>query len=187
GADVTVTWFDPDDGRRSISLRGKGDLAKLFHRLTQVRTFESGVDGGLERHLEGREATVPMLARRRSGASRVLLFGDFIDVSADAVLRLGGGRRRVHLGQVLSPSEWDPGPGQAWLDPEVQGGEPGAPAVSANSLTAGSMTPAALSRYRSRLESFVEGWDDLARAHGMSYAAWSSSDPFEEFLPGLLR
>lgn len=187
GAEVTVTWFDPRGGPTSTHLRGKGDQAKLFHRLAQLRTFEAGTDGGLERHLEGPEATVPRLARRRSGASRVLLFGDFLDVSADAVLRLGGGRRRVHLGQVLSPSEWDPASGMAWVDPESRGEMQRDMAHRGMEESGGSLTPAELSRYRSRLESFVESWEDLARAHGMSYAAWSSSDPFEEFLPGLLR
>jgi len=135
------------------------------------------VEGGLERHLMGPEAAVPRLARRQSGAGRVLLFGDFLDVDRDAVLRLAGGRRRIHLGQVLSSSEWSPAPGHSFADPEAS------PAPEAATAAVG----AQLAQYRRRLEGFVEGWADLARAHGMGHAAWSSSDAFESYLPGLLR
>jgi uncharacterized protein (DUF58 family) len=186
GAEITLVWFQPgvglqDGGLRTLSVGRTAELQKLLIALSGLRAHDvsSGAavaPGGLESHLVGEHATVPALVRRRSGAGRVFLLGDFLDLDHDAVLRLFGGRRRVHLGQVLAPEEWNPVAAMGWVDPETGERRAGA-----------SADPARLSGYRRRLEGFVEGWEALARTHGMGHAAWSSSDAFERFLPGLLR
>ncbi|QDV07627.1 hypothetical protein Poly30_31550 [Planctomycetes bacterium Poly30] len=183
GAEVTLVWFQPEAGLRTLHVGRSPELERMFAALGDLRTFGSHdvasstpPAGGIEAHLVGPSATVPGLVRRRSGAGRVFLFGDFIDVQYDAVLQLAGGRRRVHLGQVLSPEEWNPAEAVTWVDPETGERHPGA-----------SGGPARLGAYRRRLERFVEGWEVLARAHAMGHAAWSSADPFERFLPALLR
>lgn len=191
GAEATLVWSQPGSGTRTLHVTHRRELDAMFAALGSLQVHaparrddppgEGRIEGGLEAHLEGRTATVPALVRRRSGAGRVFLFGDLLDVRHDAVLRLAGGRRRVHLGQVLSPNEWDPAEADrtgavTWVDPETGVRQPAA-----------SGDPAQLGVYRQQLERFVEGWENLARSHGMGHAAWSSADPFERFLPGLLR
>lgn len=183
GAEVTLVWVHPGSGLRTLHIGSSRELERMFTALGEMHAHapqeaatSKPAPGGLESHLAGKDATVPGLVRRRSGAGRVILLGDLLDVDHGAVLRLAGGRRRVHLGQVLSPEEWDPPGTVTWVDPETGVRRAGA-----------SADPMRLGAYRRRLEGFVEGWEALARSHGMGHAAWSSADPFERFLPGLLR
>ncbi len=152
--------------------------AELGRGLAALGSLSAGGRGGLEDLVTNRG--------HRAGArgcGRLLLFGDFIDVDPADVLRLLGGRRRLHLGQVLAPEEWNPaiaGLGRdgadSFVDPE-----------SGDRRRAGDDLRRGLERYEQSLEALIERWSGLAAAHGISHRAWSSSDAFESFLPDLLR
>ena len=186
GARVALVWMDEGGEPRTVEVRRGTELQLVLSALEGLRVHS--VDpvassaassagpsaGGLESHLEGPRAMLPGLVRRAGGAGRVVLLGDFLDVEQGPLLRALGGRRRVHLGQVLSPDEWGPTQGTTWVNPET--GE-----------RRGDGQARALSGYHQRLDQFLEGWAAHAQAHGMAHAAWSSGDSFEDFLPGLLR
>ncbi len=176
GASVKLVWMDPSGDLRTVGVRRASELRKLLAALEALRVHGDGHSGGLEALLEGPKAAVPDLVRREGGAGRVLLFGDFIDVDRLSLLRTLGGRRRVHLGQVLSPEEWRPSSSVTWLNPET--GE-------RRSATSGDAE--GVGEYHQRLDRFLEGWAAHARTHAMAHAAWSSADPFERYLPELLR
>ena len=180
GASVKLVWLDRSGQVSTAEVRRATELRRMFATLASLRVHgdseEATRGGGLELLLDGPRAALPTLVRREGGAGRVMLFGDLIDVDPASLLRALGGRRRIHLGQVLSPEEWRPSAAVTWLDPET--GE----------RRAGTMEgPGQLAGYHVRLDRFLDGWASHAQVHGMAHAAWSSADPFERFLPGLLR
>ena len=174
-----------------VCLNGRADLGRGLDLLAGL--VASG-ENGLERLLDPRNPSLVVWARRH-GAGRALLFGDFLDVDPEPVLRLARGARRVHVGQVFAPEEWDPafagplgsgapapegsaagnrGPdGVVWMDPE-----------SPSTRRAGD---GHVLRYLERLEAFVEKWSMLSRDHGLAHAVWRSDEAFEAHLPALLR
>ncbi len=175
GAKITLVLSGGGDPIRPVHLTRTADLGRALAALAAVR---AGGAGGLEdlvsHHGSRAEAR---------GCGRLILLGDFLDVDPADVLRLLGGRRRTHLGQVLAPEEWDPAAGD--------GGDPGAaefvdPESGARGR-AGSDPRRGLDRYEQSLDGFIARWSDLAAAHGISHRAWSSADAFERFLPDLLR
>ena len=175
GARITLVSSGGEATARPVQLTRTAELGR---GLTALGAMSAGGRGGLEDLVASRG--------HRAGArgcGRLLLFGDFIDVDPADVLRLLGGRRRLHLGQVLAPEEWNPaiaGLGSdgadSFVDPE-----------SGARRRAGDDLPRGLERYEQSLEAFIERWSDLAAAHGISPRAWSSADAFEGFLPDLLR
>lgn len=171
-----------DDGAGApVFLQGRADLGRGLDLL--ARLVASG-DGGLERLLD-RQSPALVTWARRLGAGRALLFGDFLDVDPEPVLRLGRGARRVHVGQVFAPVEWDPA---AWTAPGVDDlGAGGIVWTDPESPTVRRGGDGDVLRYLERLESFVEKWSVLARDHGLSHAVWRSDEAFEAHLPALLR
>lgn len=171
--------------RELIRVFGRADLGRAFDALSALRADGSA---GIESVLSKSHA--PLVSwSRRTGAGRVLLFGDFLDLEIEAVLGLARGPRHVHLGQVFAPVEWNPiesdpavraslaaGEGIVWTDPE----RPSDRAKQAS-------TSASVAPYLLRLEAFVENWSRIARDHGMSHAVWRSDEPFEVHVPELLR
>ena len=180
GASIKLVWQDSSGELRIVEVRRAMELRRVLTALSALRAH--GVSegphagGGLESLLDGPRAALPSLVRKEGGAGRVILLGDFLDVDQGSLLRALGGRRRLHLGQVLSPEEWRPSAAVNWLDPETgerrMGSEGG---------------PDQIGGYHQRLDRFLEGWAAHAQTHGMAHAAWSSADPFERYLPGLLR
>ena len=172
GARITLAAASPDGRVHRTQLSRSADLGRA---LAALEGMVAGGDRGLEALLAG--------GGQRSGAraaGRVLLFGDLLDVDPAAVLRLLGGRRRLHLGQVLAPEEWDPARGalesSAFVDPET-----------GLRRRAGDDVRRGLEGYERNLEGFLARWSELAAAHGVSHRVWSSEDAFESFVPGLLR
>lgn len=176
GASVKLVWIDEASGLRTVAVRQPSELQKILAALAALRVHGSGTGGGLEALLKGPKAAVPELVRREGGAGRVLLFGDLLDVDPVSLTRALGTRRRVHLGQVLSPEEWSPGSHAAWRDPET-----------GDRRTRAGDGPSGLGGYHQRLDKFLGAWAAHARTHRMAHAAWSSADPFERFVPELLR
>lgn len=179
GARVEVVVPDPGGAApfRSVELAGEAALGQLVRALEELRP---AAGGGLEVLLAG---DTPVLARvaARTRAQRVLLFGDFLDVDLRALLGLAGSRRRLHIGHVVAPEEADPtrDPGAhgapRWFDPE----DPAAPERRASARD--------LRLYHQRFEGFCERLERLARQHRMGFAAWTSTEPFEQHVPELLR
>ena len=175
GAKITLVLSGGGDPIRPVHLTRTADLGRALAALAVVRAAGAG---GLE--------DLVSYHGSRAGArdcGRLILLGDFLDVDPADVLRLLGGRRRTHLGQVLAPEEWDPAAGH--------GGDPGAaefvdPESGARGR-AGSDPRHGLDRYEQALDEFIGRWSDLAAAHGVSHRAWSSAEAFERFLPDLLR
>ena len=176
GASIKLVWMDLTLEVRIVEVRRAMELRRILASLVDLRAHEDGQEGGLECLLEGPKAALPGLVRREGGAGRIMLFGDFLDVDHGSLLRGLGGRRRIHLGQVLSPEEWRPPVVGAWLNPE-----------SGERRMGSQQSPAQVGGYHQRLDRFLDGWSSHAKAHGMAHAAWSSADSFERFLPGLLR
>lgn len=176
GARVEVVVPDGAGGElRGGELGGRGGLARAVRALDGIAPR---TDGGLERILDG-GALLARAARAR--ARRVVLIGDFLDVDLHALLTVGSGRRRVHLGRVVAPEEADPserrvgGRVSRWYDPEA----PDRPARQPST--------ADLRRYDEGLDAFAERLARAARQHRMSLAVWSSADPFENHVPDLLQ
>ncbi len=174
GAHVTLAWTDAGGAFRRFTARRAPDLAPALAALEGL-VVNSGPGGGLEGLLDRGRGP----ARRRAG--RLILLGDLLDVDLRAVLGLLGGRRRIHLGQILAPEEWDPSlvlsgrRAVSWVDPET------------GARTASDEDAVALTRYARQLEDFVERWSSLARTHRMVHHVWSAGDPFESHLKELLR
>ena len=175
GARITLVVSGGGDRARPLTLTRASDLGRALAALEALR---AGGAGGLEELVSHH----PFQASARS-SGRLLLLGDFLDVDPAGVLRLLGGRRRMHLGQVLAPEEWDPG--------VLGGGELGSAEFvdpeSAARGRAGVDSRRGFERYEQSLDAFIARWSDLAAAHGISHRPWSSADAFERFLPDLLR
>lgn len=176
GARITLVSSDGEAERRPVQLSRISDLGR---GLAALGAMTAEGRGGLE--------ALVLSQRHRAaarGCGRALLFGDLLDVDPADVLRLLGGRRRLHLGQVLAPEEWDP----SAMD---EGGSLGAHAFIDPELglkrSAGADPRRALEAYEQSLEGFLGRWSELAAAHGISHRVWSSAEPFERFLPDLLR
>lgn len=169
GARVTLVAGLDGAVPERVELARTRDLSRAMDLL---QGLEPNGDSGLTPLVGGSMAT----EMQRAGVGRVLLIGDLLDLEPTAILPLLAGRRRLHLGQVLAPEEWEPRVlplegDVTWRDPET-----------------GESRPAArLTGYHARLEAFVERWATLARTHGFTHHTWSSADPFEQSLPGLLR
>lgn len=187
GARIALAALAPNGNARRIDVRRPADLVRALDFLESLRATG---DVGLEAFVGGGERRpVPPFAPGggASAAGRLLLFGDLLDVEVASVLRLVGGRRRLHLGQVLAPLEWDPeregegddaaGGGTLWVDAET--GE--------RRRTGSGDGGRALDRYAGRLERFVGRWSSVAAGHAVTHRAWSSDEPFEAHLPDLLR
>ena len=170
GARITLVAQGPAGAPVRVDLERTADLGRALGALEGLTATGSG---GLEALLAGGGHSL-----RARAAGRVLLLGDLLDVDPASVLRLLGGRRRLHLGQVLAPEEWDPASGgaSAFVDPESGLGRWG-----------GAGERSGLQQYERSLEAFLERWSGLAAAHGMSHRVWSTSEAFESFLPDLLR
>ena len=178
GAKITLVCSGGESARRPVHLTRTAELGRGLASLESLRATGRG---GLEDLVANRA-----LRAGARGCGRLLLFGDLLDVDPADVLRLLGGRRRLHLGQVLAPEEWDPaavGDGDnasagasAFVDPE-----------SGLRRRAGQDLVRGLDGYERSLEAFVGRWSELAAAHGMRHRVWSSADAFERFLPDLLR
>ncbi len=179
GAHIKLAALDPSGRPTQVDVARTADLNRALAFLESLRA--SG-DVGLEAFVGGTASgpRPPVAAGGATGAGRVLLFGDFLGVEVASVLRLLGGRRHVHLGQVLAPQEWDPGGDgaepTAWVDAE-----------SGERRRSGAGTGRSFDAYQRRLERFVEAWSGLAAGHAVTHRAWSSDEPFEAHLPDLLR
>lgn len=175
GARITLVLGGGGEQGHPVHLTRTADLGRALAALGSVRAGGQGGLEGLVSHHRHRASA------RECG--RLILLGDFLDVDPADVLRLLGGRRRMHLGQVLAPEEWDPtlgnraDPGAAdFVDPE-----------SAARGRVGADVRRGLELYEQSLDAFIARWSDLSAAHGISHRAWSSADAFERFLPDLLR
>ncbi|MEM1449783.1 MAG: DUF58 domain-containing protein [Planctomycetota bacterium] len=191
GARIALVALGPNGNVRRIDVHRPADLVRALDFLESLR---SSGEVGLEAFLGGPERRpVPPFAPGggASAAGRVLVFGDLLDVEVASVLRLVGGRRRIHIGQVLAPLEWDPersDPGRGgeatdatsvgtlWVDAET-----------GQRRRSGADGGRALDAYAGRLERFVGRWSSLAAGHAVTHRAWSSEEPFEAHLPDLLR
>ena len=169
-----------------VCLNGRADLGRGLDLLSGL--VASG-DDGLERLLDRRSPSLVAWARRLS-AGRALLFGDFLDVDPEPVLRLARGSRRVHVGQVFAPEEWDP----LFMSSRAKGGQEHLDATAGGVVWRDPESPRTqragdgqVLRYLERLETFVEKWSRLARDHGLAHAVWRSDEAFEAHLPALLR
>jgi len=175
GARITLVLSGSAGQARPLSLTRTEDLGRA---LATLGAAQAGGQGGLEELVshQGHRAYA-----RRCG--RLFLLGDFLDVDPADVLRMLGGRRRMHLGQVLAPEEWDPAAG-ARADPGTS--EYVDPESTARGRV-GADPRRGLERYEQSLDAFITRWSGVAAAHGVSHRAWSSADAFESFLPDLLR
>lgn len=179
GARMTLLSGDGDDVFQA-DLAGPA-TAGLFDALERARPGEGlGMDRLLER--------AASIKSRRGHGSRVLLIGDFLDIEAEEVLRFVGGadgvrhRRRLHLGQVLAPEEWDPAAAVGSADGGVRVVDPERPAGRSRPVSR-----AALGGYRRRFEDFVSGWSALGRDHqAVTHCPWASGVDFERHVPRLL-
>jgi len=112
-----------------------------------------------------------------SGAGRVFLLGDLLDVAPAQIARCGGRGRELVLAQILAPLELAPPRAGAveWLDPEGEG------------RARVELDDARVRAYERALEVRLEAWSRFAASHGIAYGCFSSARPFEEPARALLR
>jgi uncharacterized protein (DUF58 family) len=150
---------------RELAVRRTQDMPRLFDFLTRLQA--RGTQG--LRQLLGEPA-------RLRAVGRVLVIGDFFDVSPAELLGLAQRGRELAAAQILAPIELAPGAELAeleaveWVDPES-----GARRVQR-------LDAAARRGYAEALQRRLELWRSACARHRVPLGTWSSATPFETLL-----
>ena len=166
---VAITSLGGRAGRRQVALRGSGRVFRLLSALSGI----AAADGPTDLMAAARHA-----AAQLTGRGVIVLLSDLLDPNADRVIReLAATGSELIVLHLLSPQELDPALEGGLRLVDVESGE-------GIDITADLTT---LDGYKARLETWREGFADLAARRRATYVPLSTDVPLTELMFAELR
>ena len=166
---VAITSLGGRAGRRQVALRGSGRVFRLLSALSGI----AAADGPTDLMAAARHAGAQL-----TGRGVIVLLSDLLDPNADRVIReLAATGSELIVLHLLSPQELDPALEGDLRLVDVETGE-------GIDVTADLAT---LDGYKTRLETWREGFADLAARRRATYVPLSTDVPLTELMFAELR
>ncbi|MBI2762688.1 MAG: DUF58 domain-containing protein [Chloroflexi bacterium] len=166
---VAVTTLGGRAGRRQVALRGSGRVFRLLSALSAIAVAEGPTD---------LQAAARHAGAQLSGRGVIVLLSDLLDPHADRVIReLAATGSELIVLHLLSPQE---------LDPALEGDLRLVDVETGDGVDV-TVDLATLDSYRQRLDTWRDGFADLAARRRATYVPLSTVVPLSDLMFAELR